>query len=153
MAARATTRSPARRSPATGPARISPPRPAANGDRPAGDPSIPDILRFTTEASGDVPEVRIPLFSIDDVVYTIPAEPNLTIGLEASHLLGESADPGIGATRAMDYVLTEMIGEEGYAALRRLRTVSRAGFQKVSAICMELAMGALEDPKGGSAGG
>jgi hypothetical protein len=154
MAARVTSRSPsaARKSAATGPARINPPR-AGNGQG-AGDPSIPDILRFDTTASAGEADVRIPLFSIDGKVYTIPSRPNLTVGLEATHLSADATvEPGYAATRAVDYVLTEMLGDDGYAALRRIPNITSEQFNKVVAICMELSMGALEGPKDGSGDG
>lgn len=119
------------------PARITRPAPAA--------PAAPEVLRFTS-TTGEV-EQREPLFYIDDVEYTIPVDPSPTIGLEALHILSANGGGVIAQAMADDYVMTEMLGEDGYAALRGCKTVTSGELAQVIRIVSQKALGALEDPK------
>ena len=109
--------------------------------------AIPEILRFTTKAA-DAPEVRIPLFSIDGREYTIPAEPNLTVGLKAYRLAASVPNLDAGEAIALNFILTEMLGADGYDALLSYEDITREQFAKVAEICRGLTLGQIEDPKG-----
>lgn len=122
----------------------------------ASAPGRPAVLRLTSEPAGE--EEREPLFYIDDAEYTIPVVPVATTGLQATHLLAETRAeliatgmaPLTAANLAMgvaqDYVLREMLGEEGYAALRACKTITGPQLQRLVEVCSEKAMGAMEAP-------
>jgi hypothetical protein len=72
-----------------------------------------DLIRFSSEAEPDPKrEQRIPLFLIDEVEYTVPRFPAPTIGLKYLKLAHEQ-----GSDEANYWLLTSMLGEEGYEAL------------------------------------
>jgi hypothetical protein len=100
------------------------------------------VLRFTSVP--DEEEQREPLFYIDDVEYTIPVEPPAGIGLEAMHMIAQGG-PAAGAA-VEDYIMGEMLGEDGWAALRECRTLKMADYRRLVQVCTEKVMGAEEDP-------
>jgi hypothetical protein len=72
-----------------------------------------DILRFSSEAKPDKKrEQRVPLFYIDDQAYTVPRFPAPAVGLRFLKILHNE-----GEGEANYYLLTTMLGEEGYDAL------------------------------------
>jgi hypothetical protein len=77
----------------------------------ASDEDDLDIIRFSSEAEPRK-ETRIPLFYIDDVAYTVPKKPNPAIALKYLEKAHEE-----GSDEATYYLLTTMLGEEGYRAL------------------------------------
>jgi hypothetical protein len=128
MAAKAVAGKPAQQRPA----RITRPAPAA-----------PELLRFTSTT--DEPEQREPLFYIDDTEYTILVNPPASIGQEALHILAEEGGGPLAQVMADDYVMTAMLGEEGYAALRACKTVKPAELAHLKEIITKKALGALEE--------
>jgi hypothetical protein len=113
------------------------------------------VLRFSS--SSDKPQEREPLFYIDDTEYTMLVDPPASIALTASRLLSDErrhlealgADP-LEAFRAasglsQNYVMTEMLGEDGYAALCGCKTITPAEIRQVMQVVSERAQGALED--------
>jgi hypothetical protein len=116
------------------------PRPAI----PAAPPQPPaaGAPRFTIPAE-PAEEEREPLFYVDDVPYTIPADPGPGIAIEAMH---------IGAVRgeayAEDYFMGAMLGDDGWAVLRRLmreKAVTWKDYLRLVEVCRDKTMGALED--------
>ena len=118
----ASKRKPASRKPA------APPTPPAAPDGP---------LRFSTAT----PPEREPLFYIDGTEYTIPVKPPAHIGIEASKMVVE----GDGSTRtgmeAEEFVMREMLGEEGFAALIACEHVSLDDYKHLLGIVTDRAMG------------
>lgn len=100
----------------------------------------PQVVRLTSRKNKT--DKRIPLFSIDDVEYSIPARPRMNISLQFMHLTREEGD-----TAAMDYLLEKLLGEDGYKALREYDDLEPQDFAKITAIASEVALGALELPK------
>jgi hypothetical protein len=49
---------------------------------------------------------------------------------------------------AQDFVMTEMLGEDGYAALRGCKTLKPSELRQVTQIISDRANGALEDEEG-----
>ena len=136
-------------------------RPAARDHLPkkpgahANGTAAPGVLRFSSSSTG--PEEREPIFYIDDTEYTMLADPPASIALTASRLLSEErghlealgAEP-LEAFRAasglaQNYVMTEMLGQDGYAALCGCRTIKAAEMRRVMEVVSERAQGALED--------
>lgn len=116
---------------------------AAATHRPAPPAQAPAVLRLSS--TSDEPEEREPLFYIDDVEYTIPVSPPASISLEAMHIIAEGGGSPAAQMAAEDYVMTEMLGEEGYAALRGCKTIKRHELRRVIEVISERANGALED--------
>jgi hypothetical protein len=72
-----------------------------------------DFIRFSSEAEPDPKrEQRVPLFYIDEEAYTVPRFPAPTIGLRYLKLAHEE-----GSDEANYWLLTSMLGDEGYEAL------------------------------------
>lgn len=111
---------------------------------------IPSILRFDTSTNGH-DTTRIPLFSIDGKVYTIPAHPPMTVGLAVQHISADDSVPfGIAVSRANRHMLTALLGAEGYQDLITCKQITREAFGKIVGICTGVVMGELEDdPKDG----
>ena len=93
-------------------------------------------------SSGDVvSEERIPLFSIDGTQYTMPAEVAGYVSLQATDLWATE-----GEAAASRWLMLELLGEDGYLALRTCKTISKAQMRQVQEILVRHAMGE-EDPK------
>jgi hypothetical protein len=134
LVAKAVARRPASKAGAAPP---SPP-PAA-----APDPDDPDFIRLVP--SDD--EARVPLFSIGDREFTILARPRPNIGLKYLRISRKPVSKGGGEQAATDYLLTALLGEEGYEALTDFDELTSEQFAKVLAIASKVAFGALEVPK------
>ena len=120
--------------------------------RPALPPAMPEPPGLLHFASADAqPEEREPLFYVDDAEYTIPVDPGPGIALEALHIMAGAAGAGdeTAQAQAEDYILTQMLGEQGWADLRRCvreKIVSRKDFAYLTGVISERAMGAVESP-------
>ena len=90
-----------------------------------------------------VSDERIPLFSIDGTDYTMPAEVPGSVSMEATELWATEGEAS--ATR---WLMLELLGEDGWAALRGCKTITKAQTKQVIQIIVEHAMGGDEDPKG-----
>lgn len=84
---------------------------------------------------------RIPLFSIDGTEYTMPAEAPGYIGLEAVEIWATQGEAA--GTR---WLMRELLGEDGYDALRTCKTITKAQMRQVTRILVQHALGD-EDPK------
>jgi hypothetical protein len=103
-------------------------------------PDFPDIpvIKLTPV----VDDRRVVLFYVGDTGYTIPVRPQMEVGLQYLHLSqteGESA--------AIEYLLTKLLGEDGYRALREFDGLDQKQFQQIVAIASEIALGSVEAPK------
>jgi hypothetical protein len=114
--------------------------------RPEPEPSGP--LHFAAPAKGakPEPEEREALFYVGDTEYTILSDPGPGIALDARHIIatgGHAAN-----AKAEDYVMTEMLGEQGWTDLRRYvreKLISRKDLNYLLKVVTEKAMGALEE--------
>jgi hypothetical protein len=125
MAAKVTAKTPAARRPARKPA-------------PAADTYEPVHLPEETE----VPEERVPLFYIGDREYSVVKRPGVNIALQYLHLTRTK-----GETIAQDFLLEELLGVEGYEALRNYNALKPEQFERIVEVANELTMGSLEAPK------
>lgn len=102
------------------------------------------VLRLTTKKDDGAPqkEKRVPVFYIDDTMYTVPAEPGAEIGLKMLELLEHR-----GQEAAMYYMLTTMLGQDGYKALMTYKNLPPTAMAQVIKRINEIANGALEGPK------
>jgi hypothetical protein len=130
-----------------GPTRITRPAGAPRhpvGSRPATPAPPAEVLRLTSEPTE--PEVREALFYIDDVEYTIPVDPSPGIAAEAMAILADGQGSLVAQAMAEHYIMNELLGKEGWAALRHCPSLKKGDLQRVMTICRDKAMGALEDP-------
>ncbi len=137
---------------AVAPARTSTPKPPAPAD---SDPdttadlimTIPGFepLVLSTSAPEPLDQRRVRLFQIDGEWHTIPYEIPMNVGLTYMAMIA-SGDPTrqVGAT---DYVLREVLGDDGYTALLAYKHLRREHFEQILAIIMRLVLGTLEPPK------
>ena len=88
-----------------------------------------------------VSEDRIPLFSIDGTEYTMPAEVPGYVSVEVIDLWATQGEAA--GTR---WLMRELLGEDGYDALRTCKTITKAQVRQVTKILVEHALGD-EDPK------
>lgn len=98
------------------------------------------------EDDGAEPE-RVPMFFIGDREYTVLKDPPASIALEAMHIMARGGGGPQAELMADDYVMTEMLGEEAYAAFRQAPQPTPKQRRWVSMEVTKRAMGALEDPK------
>jgi hypothetical protein len=106
-----------------------------------------DVLRFSSEAKADKKVTqRVPLFYIDDEVYTVPRYPDPTVGLKYLKILHEESEG-----EANYYLLIEMLGQEGYDALMEYGEAGKLTteqFDAVIAKALRIAGRQDESPKG-----
>ena len=118
------------------------------------DPADPDIaglqgikpMRLFT-SDDDEPVERDTLFYIDDKPFTIPVRVGVDVAIEYLHRAAAVGGGGEGEALAADYLLTEMLGEEGYRALRTYKKLTAAQFAHVIAVCTRIAVRVARDPK------
>lgn len=112
----------------------------------AGRPE-PELRRFSTETDSAVElEKRVPFFEVDDEVYTILDNPDPSIGADALDMMAKDT-PGAMA-KAERFVMTAMLGDDGWDALRKLardRVITSAQYRAMIKEVREKAMGPLED--------
>lgn len=87
-------------------------------------------------------DTRIPLFEANGETYTILARPQMEIGLQYLHLSVTE-----GEQLATNFLLGELLGEDGYAALRGFKGLTSKQFSQVVKIATEIALGSVESPK------
>lgn len=105
------------------------------------DAATAGVLRLKRKPK-DAKQKRVVVFYIDDVAYTVPANPGAEISLKALELLetrGEQA--------ATYYSMKAMLGEEGYRALTEYEDLPPDALQQVMKRIQEIALGATEGPK------
>ena len=100
-------------------------------------------LRLSTTSPEPLDERRVELFSIDDVSYTIPAEPPMSWALEYLH--GVASGNEMFMARATDRLLTQMLGEEAWKAFREYEYLKPKHFTWVMSVITQVTMGAVEE--------
>jgi hypothetical protein len=120
--------------------------PPAEGQQPATLTGAPwEPVRLTPAGEPEA-ERRVPVFSIvrdgEETVYTVLGNPRYRVSMEYVHRVRTE---GVGM--ALDWLLGEMLGEDGYAALRSWDELTEEDTGRVIAVCTGLALGRLELPK------
>lgn len=82
---------------------------------------------------------REPLFSIDGVEYTMPREVSASLTLEAMERFET-----LGEIRATRWLMVELLGQEGYDALRRCKEVTVRQFLQIQEVLRDRALGTQE---------
>lgn len=98
-----------------------------------------EVPRLTTARE---PGERVPLFYIDDTVYTVERSPGVNVSLAYLHLRRTQ-----GEETAIAYLLEKLLGTEGFLALMEYDGLTAEQFQKICQIASDLTVGALEVPK------
>jgi hypothetical protein len=106
---------------------------------PRAPASSPEVIRISSD---DVDESRVPLFYIDGTEYTMLANPSASLALEYLDF-AKSGDQ----EAAQVFMMTEMIGEDGWQALKGCRALKGADLRRVMQVVNKTLMGALETPK------
>ena len=96
------------------------------------------------ELSSDdvVSDERIPLFSIDGTEYTMPAEVAGNVGLQVTDIWATD-----GEAAGTKWLMIELLGEDGYQALRDCKTITKAQMRQVIQIMVKHALGDEDGPK------
>jgi len=101
-----------------------------------------EILRLSTKTKKKTVEY-VDLFEIDDVTYQVPRRPSPTVGLKFLHIMKHE-----GQEEAAYYMLTTMLGQEGYDALMNYEDLSQEQYDFVLTAAIRIATGKTENPKG-----
>jgi hypothetical protein len=113
---------------------------AAAKPKPAVDEEEFELV----ELSSEVPEEeRVPLFKIDDRVYTVPKFVPQGISLEFVRLNRQQGE-SVAAVR----LLERMLGPEAYEALEQCPTLDNVKMQKIIDMAQKLAFGKAEIKEG-----
>jgi hypothetical protein len=147
MAATGTGRAPGKKGTA-GPEIPAEPSQNGNGSTPAPRPPglSFDVVRLTPRDPGQAPD-RVPVFAVTDDagqehVYTAPAKPDFYVTVEYGYRCGRQGVPV-----ALDWLMDEMLGTDGYHALRTYPGLTPEQFNGVLRIVTDLALGKTEAPK------
>jgi hypothetical protein len=104
-------------------------------------PAPPEIPRITTKKEKGPVEMTV-LFTIDDVDYSVPTHTAPNMSLKYLWLLKKE-----GAAAANFYMLTVLLGEEGYEALMNYDDLSQEDYDAVLAAANKIMLGKDEAPK------
>lgn len=110
--------------------------------RAAKTPAPVDIDGFEPIRLSSAPaaaEVRVPLFYIDDVEYSIPRTVAKSVSLEYLRLARQHGE-GIAAQR----LLERLLGAEGYEALEQSDTVTDEQIEEICALAVRVTFGDVE---------
>ena len=86
------------------------------------------------------PEELLDLFSIDDVVFTVPKRPRVNIALQYLDNLRR-----MGPVIADMMLLEKLIGEKGYKALSEYEGLKPEHLEKITDTVVQLTLGAMEN--------
>lgn len=111
------------------------------------DEFVPIVLKSTKTDQGETLEVEMePVFELDGDLYQIPKKPSAGIAL--GYLEKQST---LGADAAVYWMMVEMLGEEGYAALRDHPDLEREQMDTIIGHIEKKVLGAVPGKSRGSA--
>lgn len=113
---------------------------AAEADDETPDAGVPKLISLRSDPDREVK--RVPLFEIDDDVYTIPAKVEVNDALEYLHI-GRMQ----GQEAQIDFMLGLLLGEEGYGALRAFKGLTEEDLLTVIRACEKVMTGSVKAPK------
>jgi hypothetical protein len=102
----------------------------------------PQIVALKSPDGTAKPE-RVPAFSINGITYSINVRPLTNAGLRYVHLARTK-----GNEHAIDFMLTTLLGEEGYEALMDYDDLTEEDLKAVVEGASKIMAGTLEAPKG-----
>lgn len=115
------------------------PAPRKPADRLPGRASTPAPTSFVDITTGEDAQTSETLFAIDGVRYDILVPVPAGYTLRAMDKMAE-----VGETAAMMWLLEEMIGAEGYDALKTNPAVTHVHLARILERLQELTMGEME---------
>lgn len=86
------------------------------------------------------PEEMLDLFSIDDVMYQVPARPQVNIALQYLNNLRR-----MGPVVADMVLLEQLVGEKAYKALSEYKDLMPGDLAKITDTVVSLTLGAMEE--------
>lgn len=101
----------------------------------------PKILRLKTAPKG-AKRQRETLFYIDDTEYSVEVHPSPARSLKYLKLMRDE-----GADIATQYMLENLLGEEGYQALMEYEDLTDEQFEQVVTAASKIMLGSFEGPK------
>jgi hypothetical protein len=101
------------------------------------------VIELTSETAGPIEEVE--LFSIDGIVYTMPAKVGTNVSLQYLRMVRTQ-----GQEVALGWLLERVIGEDAYEALMNCDGLTPDALAQVMEVVRQHTMGAVEAPKGSS---
>ncbi|WP_030506359.1 hypothetical protein [Microbispora rosea] len=108
------------------------------------DEGTPNIVRLTTTAAPAEVE-KVPLFSIDDVEYGMPARIGTNIALKYLRMVRTQ-----GSDVAEAWLLEEVLGAEAYEALMEYDQLTVDQLNQVMAIVRDHVLGQAEQQRAGN---
>lgn len=90
-----------------------------------------------------VPVETVDVFTLNGITYGVPKKPPARIALKYLEYVAEH-----GEEQGVPYLLRLMLGDEGYEALLSHEDLEEHELAAVFTVVCELALGAIEDPKG-----
>lgn len=91
----------------------------------------------------DGPVGRVDLFRLDGRTYTIPDRTRANVGLKYLWLEKEK-----GTGPAEQWLLEELLGEDGYKALMGYDELEPEDLERIMLVAQEVVLGSLEEGKG-----
>jgi hypothetical protein len=100
------------------------------------------VIELKRSAEGK-PEEMVDLFSIDDVVYQVPARPRVNVALQYLENMRT-----VGVVVAEMMLIEKLVGEKGYKALCDYDELRPEDMSAISDAVVKLTLGALENNSG-----
>jgi len=101
-----------------------------------------DIIKLPSTRTAEGEEVEVPmepLFELDDDIYQIPARPSA--GMALGYLERQTEQ---GPDAAIHWMMTEMLGHEGYDALKNHPSLDREVLDAIIARVEKKVLGGME---------
>lgn len=98
------------------------------------------MLEFTTKPAPGTEETRVPLFSVDGVEYSMPAEIHAGFALQVLERV-----VNVGEVAAIPWILRKLVGDKGVDALFAAKNFQTTDLDTLGKIVQEHVMGALEE--------
>lgn len=99
------------------------------------------MLEFVTEE--ETAEVRVPVFSIDGVAYTMPEHVPVNVAYKAMNMFRKE-----GPVATTFWLMEEMLGQDGLDAMLAYRSLNNERWNQVGKVLSEHVMGSLESEPG-----
>ena len=97
------------------------------------------MIQLDSKALVEPEAERIPVFSIDDKVYTMPAEVKPHVGLRYLWMLKQD-----GADHAGAWLMEQVLGVDGFKALAEYEPLTKQQFVGIQTIIRDHTLGSVE---------
>lgn len=117
----------------------------SNGRRHRRASAPVEVMELNSGDSVVEEQKLVPIFRIDGVSYDLWVNPPATVGLK--YLKRVRMD---GGESAAQWLMEEMIGEDGYLALMEFDALTKQQLDRILDLCKEHAMGNQEESPAGN---